>query len=215
MSYSTSKLDLISSSQSGKEISANTLFDAASPATMFGRRITSTGLSWQYYGGSIMLNGTQSDIANGSVNLIANSYNYVEYNRAAMTVYSNTTGFSAGYVPLYKVYCNATTQQSWEDWRCMFTEVDAVVSVPMSDADYTLTAPQSYCSVFEVIGSLTATRDIIIPTGAKKYHVVNNASNSVRIKTSGGAGVTIATGKAAVVYYSPNSGNVIRLTPDV
>ena len=63
MSDSTSHLDLLAVGQSQKDVSANTLFDAASPSMVYGRRAsTTTLLTWGYYGGRI--NGTS--IANGT-----------------------------------------------------------------------------------------------------------------------------------------------------
>jgi hypothetical protein len=50
--------------------------------------------------------------------------------------------------------------------------------------------------------TLTATRSIIIPSSAKVYLVYNNTSGSqsITIKTSGGTGVTVASGKRVIVY---------------
>lgn len=51
-------------------------------------------------------------------------------------------------------------------------------------------------------GSLTATRDLIVPTTAKLYYVFNNTtgSQSIVVKTSAGTGVTIPNGSKAAVY---------------
>jgi hypothetical protein len=58
MASSTTNLDLIAQSQSSKEVTANALFDAGSPATLFGRRGSlCSGLNWFYYGGVMMVDG--------------------------------------------------------------------------------------------------------------------------------------------------------------
>ena len=68
MADSTTNLDLISSGQAAKEVTANDLFDAGSPATLLGRRATTTaGLTWGYYGGVVLLDdGTLLQVANGT-----------------------------------------------------------------------------------------------------------------------------------------------------
>jgi len=79
-----------------------------------------------------------------------------------------------------------------------------------SDANYTLPYTDTNASqvfrnlVLNVVsaGSLGATRDLIIPAIEKQYIVENNTSGSqsIRIKTSAGTGVTIPNGKIAHVY---------------
>jgi hypothetical protein len=51
-------------------------------------------------------------------------------------------------------------------------------------------------------GALTATRDLIVPTIEKTYVVHNDTagSQSIRVKTSGGTGITIPNGKKALLY---------------
>ena len=52
MSSSTSLLDLLIQSQASKEITANNLFNAGSPAALFARRESlCSALNWYYYGG--------------------------------------------------------------------------------------------------------------------------------------------------------------------
>ena len=79
-----------------------------------------------------------------------------------------------------------------------------------SDANYTLPYIDSNASqVFRNLvlnvtssGNLSATRDLIIPAIEKQYFVENNTSGSqsIRVKTAAGTGVTIPTGKVAHVY---------------
>lgn len=117
MADSTTNLDTLSASQAQKEVTANAFFDAASPATLFGRRAsTTTALTWGYYGG-VLLNGTtRTKIANGTVALTASNTNYIEADSAG-SVTKNTTGFTAGRVPLYKVVAGTATVTSYEDHR--------------------------------------------------------------------------------------------------
>jgi hypothetical protein len=79
-----------------------------------------------------------------------------------------------------------------------------------SDANYTLPYTDSNASqVFRNLvlnvtssGNLSATRDLIIPAIEKQYIVENNTSGSqsIRVKTAAGTGVTISSGRVATVY---------------
>jgi hypothetical protein len=117
MAGSTSNIDLISSSQAAKEVTANDAFNAASP-TMFGARrgTTSSALTWGYYGGAFNANGTITQIANGTLALTASTTCYIEVNPAG-TVSFNTTGFTAGNIALYSVVTGASTVTSYLDYR--------------------------------------------------------------------------------------------------
>jgi len=119
MANSTTNLDLIASAQAGKEITANALLDAASPATLFGRRAAGcVALTWAYYGGPMIITGTPTRISNGSLSLAASSVIYVEATTAGV-VSTNTTGWTSGRSPLYKITTGAASVTSYEDWRCM------------------------------------------------------------------------------------------------
>jgi hypothetical protein len=79
-----------------------------------------------------------------------------------------------------------------------------------SDANYTLPYIDSNSAqIFRNLvinatssGNLSATRDLIIPAIEKQYIVENNTSGgqSIRVKTSGGTGVTIPNGRVANVF---------------
>lgn len=117
MAGSSTNLDLIQTAQAQKELTANALFDAGSPATLFGRRAsTSVALVWGYYGGPLLVGGTPTQIANGTVTLTASQTNYVEAN-ASGVVSCNTSGFTAGYTPLYSVITGTSTVTSYTDKR--------------------------------------------------------------------------------------------------
>jgi hypothetical protein len=90
-----------------------------------------------------------------------------------------------------------------------------------SDANYTLPYTDSNSSqVFRNLvlnvtssGNLSATRDLIIPAIEKQYFVENNTSGSqsIRIKTAAGTGVTIPAGRVANVFCD---GTNTRLADD-
>jgi hypothetical protein len=87
------------------------------------------------------------------------------------------------------------------------------------DANATLTASQSANVILSLSGAtLTATRNLIVtnPTAAGGIYIVKNATGgaqSVQIIGSSGTGITIATGKTAMVAWDGT--NFIRLTADV
>ncbi|KVP76933.1 hypothetical protein WJ94_16110 [Burkholderia ubonensis] len=119
MGNSTVQLDQISSTQANKEVTANALFDAASPGSLWGRHASATsGLTWAYYGGNFVDNtGTNHAISNGTLTLTASATNYIYANATTGAVSANTTGFPAGSVPLYSVVTNASTATSYTDYR--------------------------------------------------------------------------------------------------
>ncbi len=121
MANSTTTLDTIQTSQAGKEITANQLFDAMSTAAIFGRRASTTSaLTWGYYGGAMAVSGTPTQIANGTVALTASSTNYVEAVKATGVVVKNTTGWTGDtHIPLYKIITGTSTVTSYEDFRSM------------------------------------------------------------------------------------------------
>lgn len=123
MANSTTNIDTIAQSQASKEVTANALFDAASQATTYGRRAsTSSGLTWGYYGGNVTkTDGTLVQIANGTVTLTASTTNYVVANRAtgAVSVSTATTNWNnqAEYHRLYQIVTGTSTVSSYTDSR--------------------------------------------------------------------------------------------------
>ena len=117
MSDSTSLLDILSASQAQKEVAANNLFNASSPAALFGRRGPSTAaLTWGYYGGRMIVGGVATAIPNGTVALAANATNYFEVNTAGAPSV-NSVGFTTGRTPLYSIVTGASGVVSYQDFR--------------------------------------------------------------------------------------------------
>jgi len=215
MADSTTTLDLLTVGQAGKETTANELFDAGSPATLFGRRATTcTGLTWGYYGGDLEVDGVLTAVANGTLTLAASSTNYVEATRAGV-VSSNTTGFTAGRIPLYTVVTGASTVTSYSDlrapWRPGYLTHD--VSVAVTTADVTLTAAQARARYLTTTGVLTGNRAVIVPDRWEGIVYCNNTGAfTTTFKTAGGAGVVVAQTKRALLYADGT--NVVRITAD-
>lgn len=125
MANSTTNIDTIISSQASKEVTANAYFDAASPATTYGRRAsTSSGLTWGYYGGNVVKSdGALAQIANGTLTLTASATSYIVAAKAtgAVSAATTTTNWdnATDYWRLYSVVCGASTVTSWSDVRAI------------------------------------------------------------------------------------------------
>ena len=214
MSNSTPTYDALVQSQAGKEITANAYFDAASPATTFGRRAsTCSGLTWGYYGGTISVDGVLTQIANGTLTLTVSTTNYVETTRVGV-VSKNTTGFTAGSTPLYQIVTGTATVTSYTDYRLQAMPTTGRLALAMSDANTTLTGAQARNAILEFTGTLTAARNIVLPLAVQQWTVFNNTSGGFGLQFIGasGTGITVAAGKRAIVYSDGT--NIVRVTAD-
>lgn len=217
MASSTSLIDLIAQSQSSKEVTANDALNSASQAMLFARRgAQSSGLVFAYYGGQIAVDGVQTAIANGSVTLTASSgTNYIEATRGGV-VSKNTTGFTAGAIPLYTAVAGATTISAWTDIR-PWTQPQHITSIAqgvvVTTTDVTLTQAQAACQYLPVTGALTGNRNVIVPNNWQGIVFCNNSGAfTTTFKTAGGSGIVVAQGKRALLLADGT--NVVRVTPD-
>jgi len=85
--------------------------------------------------------------------------------------------------------------------------ITGVSTITMTDANYTLVSgngisDQARNAVVIMSGTLTATRNVIVPT-SNKFYAVRNATTggqSILVKTSAGTGVTLANGFTQLMY---------------
>jgi hypothetical protein len=215
MSNSTSNLDLISSSQATKEVTANAMLDALSPASLFGRRATTTAaLTWGYYGGNVLIDGVLTQIANGTILLTASLTNYIEASRTGV-ISTNTTSFTAGLIPLYSIVAGASTITSYTDYRMTNIPPTGRLSLSVAGAaNVTLTQAQVLNQILEFTGALTASISVIVPLAVKEYRIFNNTTGAFTLTIIGatGTGTAIAQTKRAIIYSDGT--NVVRLTAD-
>lgn len=217
MSDSTSLLTQLTTAQAGKEITVNELMNALSTAAFGGRRQSSSGLRWDYFGGRILVDGVSTAIANGSVTLTASVTNYVECTRAGV-VSGNATAFTPGSVALYSVVCGTATVTSYQDHRpWLKIATGKLARAIATDANITLNHAEALCDMLQFTSgvSLTATRDVVLPLAAKQYTVFNNTTGAQALQFIGatGTGVTVAAGKRAIIFADGT--NVVRLTADI
>ncbi len=101
-----------------------------------------------------------------------------------------------------------------------FDVFDAALSekaIAMTDANYTLstsTVPQEWqYGIITLTGTLTAGRNVIVPTNKKQYIIYNNTTGgfAVTVKTSGGTGIAVSATKTAILRCDGT--NVVEVTP--
>lgn len=216
MSNSTTLLETLEVAQAAKETTANQLFDAHSPASIFGRHAEAcSGLTWGYYGGPITVDGVLTAVANGTLTLTANQSNYIERTRAG-AVSANTSGFTPGRVPLYLTVTGGATVTSYTDYRQAQVEIGIEGRLSLSVAgntDVTLTAAQARNHILNFTGALTGNINVIVPDGPQTWAVTNNTTGSftLTVKTSAGTGILVA--QASAVLLLADGTNVISAAP--
>lgn len=211
MAGSTSNLDLISSSQAQKEVTANALFDAASSSLTFGRRAsTCAALTWGYYGGTFPASAGLIQIANGTLALTANATNYIEVD-ADGVISANTTDFTLGRLALYEVITGAATVSSYTDWRSYVSPVGLVYSttqcLPVACGDETtaLTTGTKVTFRMPFAFTLSAVRASVTtaPTGTTLLTVdINEGGTSIlstKLTFDAGQKTTTTATTAAVI----------------
>jgi hypothetical protein len=176
-------------------------------AILFQRRnSTTTGLTWGYHGGTMLVDGVLTTINAGTVALTGSVTNYVETTRSG-TVSKNTSAFTAGQIPLYEVVTSASAITSYTDRRVWnqpeFVQGRLVRSFA-SDADITLTAAEARNQILEFTSgvSLTATRNVTVPLAAQQWTVYNNTTGgqSILIKGASGTGITLQNKQRLLIY---------------
>lgn len=192
---------------------------ALAPTAAFARRyIGQTGATWAYYGGVLNINGTLTVIADGTVALTAGgggTLNYIELTPAG-TVVKNTTGWTAGYFPLYTALANSTTNaiSGWVDYRNFQSIGLGYLSIALTDANTVLTAVQVANKFLKFTGTLTATRTITLPlTPIKDYVVTNTTAQTLTFKGATGSTVDVVAGATASIYADGTA--IVRITADL
>jgi hypothetical protein len=216
MSDSTTQLDQLASSQSGKEIRINETHDAMSPSALGARRAsTTTGLTWGFYGGKILVNGVSTAIANGTVTLTASNTNYVSLSPAGVVQVATTR--HAANAPLYAVVAAAASVTSYTDERtpeALRRITRGLASQALTTANVTLSQAQALCDTLVITGALTAIRDLVVPLVRRQWTVRHTGSGfDARVIGASGTGVTVGIGKTCIVECDGT--NVNRVTADV
>lgn len=206
----------VSETQSNKSVTVNENFEAVSPAAAFGiKRELTVGLTFAYYGGQLWIDGVLTTIADGTLSLTGSATNYVERTHAGV-VSKNTTGFTAGLVPLYELVTSTTAITTTTDRRIPNTPFKGLVSVALSGSpsSITLTAAQARADIIELTGSLSSNWSVILPAIKSAWIIFNNTSGTgtVSVKTASGSGIDVTQGKKAILYGDGT--NILRAFDD-
>ena len=88
---------------------------------------------------------------------------------------------------------------------------DANLTITLTDTNAAQAARALVLNVTSGFGSLTVTRELVVPTLQKQYIVQNNTTGgqSITVKTSGGTGITVPNGRKAHLYVDGT--NVIQM----
>lgn len=207
----------LSQSGASQDIKANGLFDALSPAACYGLNPAATsGLILGYHGGKVLISGVITTVASGTLTLTASATNYVQAHPDTGAVSSNTSAFTPGYLPICVVTTNTTgivPATGFVDSRTLALATNATLAKALSDANTTLTQPEAANSTLTFTGTLTATRDVVVPlVGKKQWTVYNGTGQSLRFIGASGTGITVATLKHAVVRSDGT--NIVRVMAD-
>ena len=207
----------IAQSGASQDIKANGLFDAVSPAAIYGLNVaTTTGLTIGLHGGKILLAGVITTIAAQTLALTVSATNYVEAHPDTGAVSKNTTAFTPGYLPIAVVTTNTTgivPSTGFVDSRTVALATNSALDKALSDANATLTQPEAVNATLTFTGTLTATRDIVVPlVGKRQWTVYNGTGQSLRFIGASGTGITVATLKHAIVRSDGT--NIVRVTAD-
>ncbi len=207
----------ISQSGASQDVKANALFDALSPAACYGLNgATTAGLTLGLHGGKILLSGVITTISTQTMTLTASVTNYVEAHPDTGAVSKNSTAFTPGYIPIAAVTTNSTgivPSTGFVDSRALALATNATLAKALSDANTTLTQTEAANATLTFSGTLTATRDIVVPlVGKRQWTVYNGTGQSLRFIGASGTGITVATVKHAIVRSDGT--NIVRVTAD-
>jgi len=88
---------------------------------------------------------------------------------------------------------------------------DANLTISITNSNAAQAARALVLNVTSAFGSLTATRELVVPTIQKQYIVQNNTTGgqSITVKTSAGTGITVPTGRKAHLYVDGT--NVVQM----
>lgn len=217
MSDSATPFGTVSSGQGNQTAKANALFDAVASVSIYAlKAATTSGLMLGYHGGKIPLNGVITAISDGTLALSASTTNYVEANPSTGAVSKNTSAYTPGFWRVGRALTGSASITTWYDDRFLNfgRQIGLLTKAFPSDANYTLTAEEADVDCIKVSsGTITATRDLVVPVAfQKQWTVINGNAQSVRIIGSTGTGITIATGKTAIVMADGT--NIVRVTAD-
>ena len=169
---------------------------------------TTTGLTYGYFGGKIYSNCANIAIANGTIALTAGATNYVQ-RTAAGIVSVNSTGFTAGLIPIATVVTGATTITTITDARPASSDLRGRQVIAVAATNITLTDAQVNARILSFQGTLTANVVVTFPTYQQEWVLSNETTGAftLQVQTAGGSPITLPQGAASIVY---GNGTILR-----
>lgn len=157
---------------------------------------TTSGLTLGYSGGQMLVDGVLTAISEGTVALSASTTNYVEATRAGV-VSKNTTGFTAGSIPLYTAVTAAGAITTLTDVRAFNQPHFARLALASTGGTTTLTYAQARVDAIDVTGVLVSNATIEVPAAPWAWDINNGTTGSytLTVKVSGQTGVTVPQGE--------------------
>ena len=220
MADSTTNIDGIVQGQGSQDLAANAVFDAASTATLYGRRAsTCSGLVFGYYGGNVTKSdGTQTTVANGTLSLTYSVTNYIVAQKSdgAVSASTATTNWNntADYWRLYSVVAGASSVTSYTDEREIgrMTGLGTGLVAPVTKTtSFTLGANEN-----EVICNGSATITVTLPAASgwvgRKVRIKTIAAFTV-VSASSNV-VPLAGGAAGTAILAATAGKYAELVSD-
>ena len=102
--------------------------------------LTTTGLTWGYFGGRVRNDNVVTTVTPGTIALTASATNYVQINPSNGAISVNTTGFASGQVPIAELVTSGTGILTYTDQRASILDGPGV-SVAVAN---TWTAEQTF-----------------------------------------------------------------------
>lgn len=207
-------LTYLTSGQLQPEVTINedlSILDSAAggaPTAFSNNAATTSGLTFGYFGGNIYSNGANIVIASGTVALTASATNYVQ-RTAAGIVSVNTTGFTAGLIPMATVVAGASTITSITDGRPAWSDLRGRQVIAVASTNITLTDAQVNARILSFQGTLTANVVVTFPTYQQEWVLSNETTGAftLQVQTAGGSPINLPQGAASIVY---GNGTVLR-----
>lgn len=228
MANSTTNIDGVIQSQASKEVTINAFFDAASLATVYSRRLSTTsGLVWGFYGGNVTRSdGLLYQVANGTITLPASSTSYIVGLKSTGAVSSATTTTNwndlTNYWRLYSVITGVTTISSFTDYR-EFGRITGgelifqpTLGLNTQTASYTLVLSDSY--KYLRVDVATANNLTVPPNSSVAFSI----GTQIHIRQIGvgqttvvaGSGVTITTPETLKIRKQHSSVSLVKVATD-
>lgn len=228
MANSATNIDGVIQSQSSKEVTINAFFDAASLATVYSRRLsTTTGLVWGFYGGNVTRSdGLLYQVSNGTITLTASTTNYIVALKSTGAVSSSTSTTNwndlTNYWRLYSAVTGSTTITSFTDYR-EFGRITGgellyvpALTVNTQTSSYTLVLADSFKYVRMDVGS---SNNLTIPPNSSVAFITGT---QIHVRQAGvgqttivaGSGVTINTPETLKIRKQHSTISLVKIATD-